>query len=61
MRLSTSVLLFGLLVSTVAVQFAGFVSPSLQGVESDRTAEEILMSNESRCGLHDGRRCDDRS
>jgi hypothetical protein len=60
MRLSTSVLLFGLVVSTVAVQLAGFASTSLQGVKSDRTAE-ILMSNESRCGLHDGRRCDDRS
>lgn len=60
MRLSTSVLLFGLVVSTVAVQFSGFASTSRQGVESDRTVE-ILISEESRCGLHDGRRCDDRS
>ncbi|MCT7981985.1 hypothetical protein NG796_01615 [Laspinema sp. A4] len=60
MRLSTSVLVFSLVVSTVAVQFSGFAAAALQRGESDRTAE-ILISAESRCGLHDGRRCDDRS
>jgi hypothetical protein len=60
MRLSTSVLLFGLLVSTVALQFSGVMAGSLQGVESDRTGE-VLSAAESRCGLHDGRRCDDRA
>ncbi|HEY9837919.1 MAG TPA: hypothetical protein V6D27_13605 [Vampirovibrionales bacterium] len=61
MRLSTSVLLFGLVVSTVAAQVSGLASASLQqGGESNRTAE-ILISADSRCGLHDGRRCDDRS
>ncbi len=61
MRLSTSVLLFTLLVSGVAVRVAGLASLSVQGVESDRTAEVLIAAESSNCGLHDGRRCDDRS